>query len=45
MGYWDTSTLVKLYAKEPDSAVFEVQAIWFLLVPCVRGSVHENVRV
>jgi predicted nucleic acid-binding protein len=27
MGYWDTSTLVKLYAKEPDSALFEVQAL------------------
>ena len=23
MSYWDTSALVKLYAKEPDSAVFE----------------------
>jgi predicted nucleic acid-binding protein len=23
MSYWGTSTLVKLYAKEPDSAVFE----------------------
>ena len=23
MSYWDTSTLVKLYAKEPDTAVFE----------------------
>src|SRR5438309_7990780 len=27
MAYWDTSTLVKLYAKEPDSALFEVQAM------------------
>lgn len=27
MGYWDTSTLVKLYAKEPDSALLEVQAL------------------
>jgi len=27
MGYWDTSTLVKLYAKEPDSALFEAQAM------------------
>ncbi len=27
MGYWDTSALVKLYAKEPDSAAFEVQAL------------------
>ncbi|MGH7969181.1 MAG: hypothetical protein ACREIC_10690 [Limisphaerales bacterium] len=26
MSYWDTSTLVKLYAKEPDSAVFEGHA-------------------
>ena len=23
MSYWDTSTLVKLYAKEPDSSAFE----------------------
>ena len=23
MSYWDTSALGKLYAKEPDSAVFE----------------------
>lgn len=23
MSYWDTSALVKLYAPEPDSAVFE----------------------
>ena len=23
MSYWDTSALVKLYAKEPDSATFE----------------------
>ena len=27
MSYWDTSTLVKLYAKEPDSAAFEAQAL------------------
>ena len=27
MAYWDTSTLVKLYAKEPDSALFEAQAM------------------
>src|SRR5881394_519753 len=27
MSYWDTSTLVKLYAKEPDSPVFEVHAL------------------
>src|SRR6266446_2672039 len=27
MSYWDTSTLVKLYAKEPDSAVFESHAL------------------
>jgi uncharacterized protein with PIN domain len=27
MSYWDTSALVKLYAKEPDSALFEVQAL------------------
>jgi len=25
MSYWDTSTLVKLYAKESDSATFENQ--------------------
>jgi uncharacterized protein with PIN domain len=27
MGYWDTSALVKLYAKEPDSTIFEAQAM------------------
>jgi uncharacterized protein with PIN domain len=27
MSYWDTSTLVKLYAKEPDSATFENYAL------------------
>ena len=27
MGYWDTSTLVKLYAQEPDSAAFEDYAL------------------
>jgi uncharacterized protein with PIN domain len=27
MSYWDTSTLVKLYAKEPDSPVFESYAL------------------
>jgi hypothetical protein len=27
MSYWDTSALVKLYAKEPDSAAFETQAM------------------
>jgi predicted nucleic acid-binding protein len=27
MSYWDTSTLVKLYAQEPDSPVFEAQAM------------------
>lgn len=27
MANWDTSTLVKLYAKEPDSLVFEAQAM------------------
>lgn len=27
MSYWDTSTLVKLYAKEPDSATFESHAL------------------
>ena len=27
MSYWDTSTLVKLYAKESDSATFENQAL------------------
>ena len=27
MAYWDTSTLVKFYAKEPDSALFEAQAM------------------
>ena len=27
MAYWDTSTLVKLYAKETDSALFEVHAM------------------
>ena len=27
MGYWDTSTLVKLYAKELDSALFEAKAL------------------
>jgi len=27
MSYWDTSTLVKLYAKETDSATFENQAL------------------
>src|SRR5438034_2573312 len=27
MSYWDTSTLVKLYAKEPDSPVFESHAL------------------
>lgn len=27
MSYWDTSTLVKLYANEPDSAVFENHAL------------------
>ena len=27
MAYWDTSTLVKLYAKEHDSALFEAQAM------------------
>ena len=26
MSYWDTSTLVKLYAQEPDSPVFEAHA-------------------
>ena len=27
MSYWDTSTLVKLYAQEPDSAAFENHAL------------------
>ena len=27
MAYWDTSTFVKLYAKEHDSALFEAQAM------------------
>ncbi len=27
MSYWDTSTLVKLYAKESDSATFENQVL------------------
>jgi uncharacterized protein with PIN domain len=27
MSYWDTSTLVKLYAQEPDSPVFESHAL------------------
>jgi uncharacterized protein len=27
MSYWDTSTLVKLYTKEPDSSVFENYAL------------------
>lgn len=27
MSYWDTSTLVKLYALEPDSAAFETYAL------------------
>jgi uncharacterized protein len=27
MSYWDTSALVKLYAKEADSAAFEAQAL------------------
>src|SRR5205823_5093657 len=27
MSYWDTSTLVKLYAKESDSAIFENQVL------------------
>ncbi len=27
MSYWDTSTLVKLYAQEPDSAAFENYAL------------------
>jgi predicted nucleic acid-binding protein len=27
MSYWDTSTLVKLYAQEPDSAAFESYAL------------------
>jgi uncharacterized protein with PIN domain len=27
MSYWDTSTLVKLYAQEPDSAYFEAYAM------------------
>jgi uncharacterized protein with PIN domain len=27
MSYWDTSTLVKLYAKEPDSTVFETHVL------------------
>jgi predicted nucleic acid-binding protein len=27
MGYWDTSTLVKLYATEPDPRVFENHAL------------------
>ena len=27
MSYWDTSTLVKLYAQEPDSPVFEIHAL------------------
>jgi predicted nucleic acid-binding protein len=27
MSYWDTSALVKLYAKEPDSAIFENYAL------------------
>ena len=27
MSYWDTSTLVKLYAQEPDSALFEAQGM------------------
>lgn len=27
MGYWDTSALVKLYARELDSALFELQAL------------------
>src|SRR5881409_932087 len=26
MSYWDTSTLVKLYAQEPDSSAFEAHA-------------------
>jgi len=27
MSYWDTSALVKLYAKEPDSTVFETHVL------------------
>ena len=27
MSYWDTSTLVKLYASEADSAVFQQHAL------------------
>jgi|ERR1017187_3703019 predicted nucleic acid-binding protein len=27
MSYWDTSTLVKLYAKEPNSAAFEAHVL------------------
>jgi len=33
MSYWDTSTLVKLYAQEPNSAVFENYALNALTKP------------
>jgi predicted nucleic acid-binding protein len=44
VSYWDSSALVKLYAKEPDSAIFEQFAVTALTIPTTSRLAFYEIR-